>query len=212
MKKIHIYGAAALIVCLSLAGCSQASTNHQQAEATKAEQAADTNEQSQSIEVDKGLLHTEFTMPASMFKDQDMDSITADAQKSGVDEITKNADGSVTFRMPKAAHKELMKKAGKGMLQAIEDLKSGNYLAFIKDVKHNKAFSEFTFIVDQKAYKNSFDAIANFGIGAAAMSYQAIAGVAPEELKVTINIQAEGTDTIFDSIIYPDALEKMSGK
>ncbi|MGG4142501.1 hypothetical protein ABEW34_05160 [Paenibacillus algorifonticola] len=212
MKKIHIWGAAALIVCLSLVGCSQASTNQQQAQAAEVEKAADTNEQSQSIEVDNRLLHTEFTMPASILKDQDMDSITADAKKIGIDEITTNTDGSVTFRMPKAAHKELMKKAGKGMLQAIEDLKSGNYLAFIKDVKHNKAFSEFTFIVDQKAYKNSFDAIANFGIGAAAMSYQAIAGVSPEELKVTINIQDEGTGTIFETIIYPDALNEMSGK
>ncbi|KQO18395.1 hypothetical protein [Paenibacillus sp. Leaf72] len=100
MKKIHIWGAAALIVCLSLAGCSQASTNHQQAEA------ADTNEQSQSIEVDNRLLQTEFTMPASILKDQDMDSITADAKKIGIDEITTNTDGSVTFRMSQAAHKE----------------------------------------------------------------------------------------------------------
>lgn len=209
MKKINIWGTAALIICLSLAGCSQASTTNQQAEAVGIE---DTKQQTKSIEVDNRLLQTEFTMPASILKDQNMDSITADAKKIGIDEITTNTDGSVTFRMPKDAHKELMKKAGKGMLQGIEDLKSGNYLAFIKDVKHNKAFSEFTFIVDQKAYESSFNAMENLSIGAAAMSYQAIAGVSTEELKVTINIQDEGTGTIFDTIIYPDALNEMSGK
>ncbi|SFF31812.1 hypothetical protein SAMN04487969_12552 [Paenibacillus algorifonticola] len=209
MKKINLWGATALIVCLSLAGCSQASTTNQQAEAAEV---ADTNQQTKSIEVDKGLLQTEITLPASMFKDQDMDSITADAKKSGIDEITKNADGSVTYKMSKAAHKELMKKAEEGMLQTVEDLKSGNDFASIKDVEHNKAFSEFTFIVDQKAYESSFDAMANLGIGAAAMSYQALAGVSTEELKVTINIQDESTGTIFDTIIYPDALNEMSGK
>lgn len=206
MKPLVI--AAACIILL--AGCQP----KEQTAAPTTSQAGGTETakqegEAQKVQVDKGLLNVEITLPASLFKNQDMDKVIEKAKADGVKDVTPNPDGSVTYKMPKSVHAEMMKKMEKNITDSVQDLKSGNSFKSIKDVTHNKSFSEFTLIVDKSAYEKSFDGFASIGLGMSGMYYQLFNGVSSEKLKVSIQIKDEATKEVFKTIVYPDALDQM---
>lgn len=143
-----------------------------------------------------------------MFEGESIDDVIAKAKEEGVGEATINDDGSVTYKMSKSVHNKIMKEMEDGVLDYVKEIKeSGDYVS-IKDVTHNKSFSEFTLAVDQELYENSFDGFVSMGIGMMAMYYQLFDGVDPDNYKVTISIKNADTGDIFNTIIYPDALEE----
>ncbi len=101
-----------------------------------------------------------------------------------------------------------MKEVENSVLQTIENLKSGKDFASIKDVTHNKSFSEFTLVVDKEAYENSFDGFAVLGVALPAMYYQMFDGVSPDDYKVTIQVEDQSTGDVFGTVVYPDALKE----
>ncbi|WP_462411543.1 hypothetical protein [Neobacillus sp. Marseille-QA0830] len=169
------------------------------------------NTKSQEVNVDKGMLNVTITLPASMFKDQNVDEVVADAEKEGIT-ATKNADGSVTYKMSKSKHKEMMEEMKTTVIQTIDDAKSGKDYQSIKDITYNNDFSEFTLIVDKEAYENSMDGFAALGLAMSGMMYELFNGVKPDDYKVTINLKDQATQTVFDQIVYPDALNNQNEK
>ena len=165
--------------------------------------------ENQSVEVDKGLLNVEITLPASFFEEEeDHDQMIADAKADGVKDVIVNDDGSLTYKMSKAKHKEMLAEMKMGLLETVDEIKDGEDFESIKDVKHNKSFSEFTLVVEQEMFEDSFDAFATMGIGMSAMLYQLFTGVSVDEYKVTIDIQAEESGEVIDTVVYPDVLEE----
>lgn len=162
----------------------------------------------QAIEVDKGLLNVEITLPASLLKDQDVDSLMIEAKNDGIKDVTKNDDGSLTYKMSKSQHKKLMKELEVNLLKTIDDTKNNEDFASIKDVKHNKPYTEFTLVVDQEKFNNSFDGFASLGLGMSGMFYQLFNGTHPDDLKVSIKLENEQTGQVFDTVVYPDDLEE----
>ncbi|MBS4214846.1 hypothetical protein [Neobacillus rhizophilus] len=197
MKKITSLFLAAML--LFLVSCSAEKTDKQPKETEKPN--------SEAVNVDKGLLSVTITLPASMFEDQNVDEVVANAQKEGIT-ATKNEDGSVTYKMSKSKHKEMMQEMKTTVIQTVNDAKSGKDFQSIKDITYKDDFSEFTLIVDKAAYENSFDGFAALGLGMSGMMYELFNGVKPEEYKVTINIKDQATQNVFDQIVYPDALDK----
>ncbi|MFF2755091.1 hypothetical protein ACFVR1_15230 [Psychrobacillus sp. NPDC058041] len=163
---------------------------------------------SEKIEVDKGLLNVEIKLPASMFEGQDIESVISEAKKDGVDEVTKNDDGSLTYKMSKAKHKEMLKEMQDSILEGIEETKNSDDFVSIKDVTYNKDFSEFVLLVDKEKFQNSFDGIAGFGLGISGMYFQLFNGVNPDNYKVTIIIKDETSGEVLDTVVYPDALNE----
>ncbi|WP_042458965.1 hypothetical protein [Neobacillus dielmonensis] len=159
-----------------------------------------------AVNVDKGLLNVTITLPASMFEDQNVDEAVANAQKEGITAI-KNEDGSVTYKMSKSNHKEMMEEMKSNVIQTIEEAKSGKDYQSIKDITYKNNFSEFTMIVDQAAYENSLDGFAALGLGMSGMMVELFNGVKPDDYKVTIYVKDQATQTVFDKIVYPDALK-----
>ncbi|SDT10098.1 hypothetical protein SAMN05444162_3086 [Paenibacillaceae bacterium GAS479] len=160
------------------------------------------------IEVDKGILNHEITLPASMFTGQDIDAVVEQAKKDGIDETVKNADGSITYKISNSKYKEMMDSMKQALLQSVEDLKSGENFKSVKDVQHNDSFSEFTLIVEQETYEGSFDSFAAVGLALPAMYYQLFSGAKPEDYKVTIKLQDEKSGKVFNTLVYPDTMQK----
>ena len=181
-------------------------------EETENGSSADANSdiEEKSIDVDKGLLGTTVTLPASLFEGEDMEAAIAEAKADGVDDVTVNADGSVTYKVSRAKYNEMLEESKKSLDEFIEELKSGKDYTSIKDVKHNNSFTEFTLVVDRSAYENSFDGFAAFGLYFAAMFYQIIDGTDLEKTKTSIHIEDAATGDVFSTTIYPDALEEMN--
>lgn len=197
-----------MLCILFIVGCQQ---KGQPATSTSQVVGADSNKQneSQKIQVDKGLIDVEVTLPASLFNNQDLDQVIEKAKADGVKDAKKNPDGSITYKMPKSVHTEMMKKMEKTILDSIADLKSGKDFKSIKDVAHNKSFSEFTLTVDRNAYEKSLDGFATLGLGFSAMYYQLMDGVSNDKLKTVIQIKDEQTNNVFKSIVYPEDLDKL---
>ena len=165
--------------------------------------------ETQSVEVDKGLLNVEITLPASFFEEEeDHDQMIADAKADGVKDVIVNDDGSLTYKMSKAKHKEMLAEMKTGLLETVDEIKDGEDFESIKDVKHNKSFTEFTLVVEEKMFEDSFDAFATMGIGMSAMFYQLFTGASVDDYKVTIDIQAEESGEVIDTVVYPDVLEE----
>jgi len=207
MKKFLLMFAV-LILALLTACSSSNETNATKEESTKATKKEDKNE---SVEVDKGLLNVEVTLPASLFEGEDVDNSIAEAEKDGI-EVKKNEDGSLTYKMSKSKHKEMMKELETGLIESVEEMKNSEDFVSIQDVTYNKSFSEFTMLVDKAAYENSFDGFAAFGLALSGMYYQLFDGVDPKEYEVKIFLKDAATDEIFNETVYPEALEEEEGQ
>jgi len=193
-----------MILMLFLSACSGDNKENDKSEGNK-----ETTEQSQNenIEVDKGLLNVEITLPADMFEGEDIEQVIADAKEDGVKEVIQNEDGSLTYKMSKAKHKEMMKEMETSINETIEDMKTSEEYPSIKDITHNKDFTEFTVIVNKSEFENGWDGFAVFGLGISGAYYQLFNGVSEEDYKITISLQDEATGEVFDKTVYPDDLE-----
>lgn len=203
MKKVITLLLLSLLLVATVAcGKDTASNKNEDKEEKTAE------DKEQGVEVDKGLMNVEVTLPKDFFEDENVDEMIAQAKENGVKEATKNDDGSITYKMSKSDYKEMMKEVDKSALEYIDELKSGEDFPSIKEVTHNKKFSEYTLVVDQEAFENSFDGFAALGLGMTGLYHQVFAGTSAEKAKVTISVENADTGEIFDTIVYPDDLEE----
>lgn len=88
------------------------------------------------LKVDKGLINVEVTIPATLYKGQDIDSIISEAKNSGIKEVIKNEDGSLTYKMSKSEHKKMMKELKERIVKSVEELKTSEDFVSINDVTY----------------------------------------------------------------------------
>lgn len=207
MKKLFVLPLV-ILLGIVLVACSQDQEKDSSKKKESAENASEETSQDESFKVDKGLLNVDVTIPASFFEGQDIDSAIAEAKKEGIKEAVKNDDGSVTYKMTKSKHKEMIKELETGILETVEEIKtSTDNPTSIKDVTYNKSFSEFTLMVNKEEFENSFDAMASFGLAITGMYYQLFSGVDPEKFKVTVIFKDESNGEVINTIVYPDDLD-----
>ncbi|WP_235879525.1 hypothetical protein [Robertmurraya siralis] len=194
---------ATIMLLVSACGSREAKQNE------SSEKTDNKTEGNEKIEVDKNLLDVEVTLPESFFKEQEQDiaQVIAEAESEGIS-VTKNSDGSLTYKMSKAKHKEMMSELENETKTSIEEMKNSEDFASIKDVEYNKSFSEITLVVIREKYEGSFDGFAVLGVAISSMLYQMFDGVNPDDYKVTIFLKDADTGEVFDTIIYPEALEQ----
>lgn len=204
MKKLSML--MLLAAMMVLAAC--ASDKEKEAAESEKTQEQDTSESKEdTASVDKGLFNVEVTIPASMFEGENIDDAVAEAETEGI-KATKNDDGSVTYKMSKAQHKEMLAEMKQGITEAIEEMKTSEEYVSIQDVTFNDSLTEFTMIVDKAAYENSMDAFASFTLGFGGMMYQIYDGAKPEDNKVKIMVQDKETKEVFDETVFPDDMNE----
>ncbi|GGM18571.1 hypothetical protein GCM10011351_00440 [Paraliobacillus quinghaiensis] len=211
MKKFFVTLFVLAIVPLFLVACS---TNEQENETTEdqsekdgtdesTENTMEENTENDSVDVDKGLLSVEVTLPASMFEEEEVETLEADAEKEGM-EVKRNDNGSFTYKMSKSKHNEMMEQIETTLTQTVNEMKNDEGFPSIKDITHNNSFTEFTLLVDREAFENSMDVFAAFSLGLSSMIYQLYDGADLDNSKATIFVKDEATGEVFDEIIYPD--------
>ncbi|WP_339176298.1 hypothetical protein MKY51_07645 [Solibacillus sp. FSL R5-0691] len=165
------------------------------------------SQKEQGIEVDKGLLDVELTLPADFFEGETPEEIQAAAKEKGVKEVKVNEDGTVYYKMSKSAHKKMMKEMEQGVISAVDDLVNGEDYESFKEISYNKDFTEFDVTVNAETFENSFDSFGLFGLAYVSMIYSAFDGKSSEDLKTTVNIIDEKTGEKTDTIVFPDDIE-----
>ena len=153
------------------------------------------NEES-SIEVDKGLLNVEITIPADFLGEQTEEEIRADAEKQGVKEVTFNDDGSVTYKMSKAEHEKVLKQMGEELDKSLEELVTSGDFPSIQKATANKDYTEFDLTVNRAQFEEGMDSFAVLGLMLGSSYYQLFEGKSEGEAKLTVNyIDAETGET-----------------
>lgn len=162
------------------------------------------------VEVDKGLSTVEITFPEMFFEGEEgiEEAIQSAVTEDGISEVTQNDDGSVTYKMSKAKHSELMEEVEGSIHAATENIASSEEYPSIQEVNVDSSFSEFTLLVDQEAYENGFDGVATITFGLSGLMYQLFDGVSPDDYSVTIQVADARTEEVFNTIEYPEILDE----
>lgn len=199
-----------IILVLSLlviSACSDANEVNNNDENTSQDDVQKQEEDEDAIEVDKGLLNVEITLPEMFFEDENMDEMIEEAKEEGIKDVTQNEDGTVTFKMSKKDHKEMLRELEENVKETVEDIKNDEEFASIVDVTYNKSFTEFTIIADREGFENSFDGFAILGVGMSGTFYQLFSGEDMQTSEVTVFVEDEATGEVFEEITYPEAIE-----
>ncbi|MCG7435203.1 hypothetical protein [Lysinibacillus fusiformis] len=150
----------------------------------------------------------EVTIPALFFEGQDIDSVISKAKNSGIKEIIKNDDGSLTYKMAKPEHEEMMKGLKEGILANVDEIKASDDFKSVKDITYNKSFSEFTVSVNKKEFESSLGTMASVGLALTGMYYQLFNGADVENYKVTVIFNDESSGEVINTMVYPDVLNE----
>lgn len=165
------------------------------------------SEDSQGISVDENLLTVEVTIPASFFEEETPEEIKAGAADSGMISCDINDDGSVTYKMTKAKHRELMASMKEQIDSSINDMLQGEEaVASFKSVKYNDDMSSFKIYVDPTLYSDwdSMYVLAFYMLGG---YYQAFDGVPSEDIDVIVEFIDQTTDEVLDTGSYRSFME-----
>lgn len=216
-KIVSLLFASALI----LGACGEETTNTEndqevndnQEEVTKDTENDDTTDE--TVEVDKKLINVEITLPASFLElegdeEINIDEMKEEAKENGIKDVELNNDGSVTYTMSKSKHRELLDEMQEGIEENIDEVVNSEDFPSIKEIQANKKYDRYDVIVDQESYENSFDGFGVLGVAFSSMYYQLFEGVNPSDYEVIIDMIDEETGEVFDTIVYPDALDEMN--
>lgn len=198
-----------IFIIMLLAACADHTAETEQDVAQDSEEQS-TDEES-GIEVDKGLLNVEITLPSNFFDEEELASIEENIEQETQEaEVTKNDDGSITVKMSKSDHKKMLEEMKEEFIVAIEDILEDENFVSIQDISYNKDFSNLTIVVsDQETFENSLDGFATLTLGVGSLLYQAFDGKDLEKDNVMLEIVDDSTNETIHEIIYPDALEEM---
>ncbi len=192
MKKWLI----AVVAVALLAGCGDNESENKSKEASGEE-----------LNVDKGLRNVEVTLPQSFFEESTEAEILSAAEEEGFSDAKINEDGSVTYKMSKSKHKELMTEMKQEMVTSIEEMVTSGDYPSIKEISYNKKFDEFDIKVKRAEYENSFDGFAILGLVFSGAYYSAFDGKSGDDLKLTFNMIDAETNEVYDSSVYPEDWE-----
>ena len=156
------------------------------------------------LNVNKGIVNVDVTLPASFFIEATEEEIIAEAKGNGIIETVVNKDDSVTYTMSKSKYNEMMKEIGDSIVSTIDEIvNSGDYTS-IKEISYNKDFTEFDVKVNRQQYEEGFDGFAIVGLVMVSTYYNAFEGKLGEDLQTIFNMVDETTGEIYDTAIYPD--------
>lgn len=157
------------------------------------------------VEVDTNLLSVDITIPASFFEGEEPQDIIDGAEEQGISETTVNPDGSVTYRMTRSQHRELLDALRVSITEGLDEMVAET--ASVRAVNHNADLTEFDLIVDRAAYEDSLDAFAVLGVAISAGYYQLFSGSDPDSYRVVVNTVDADTDETFETSTIPDDWE-----
>lgn len=201
MKRFFI----TLLSILLFVGCSAKDTS----ETNESEEKEMEQTEESGIEVDKGLFNVELTLPSSLFDEEELTEIEAQLKEDKKADVTQNEDGSLSVKMSKKEHKEMMSEIKEDFMETITNIIDDKEFASIQNITYNNDFTEINMVVDQEQFENSFDGFVTLNLGISSLFYQAFQGKDLEKEKVTILLEDSATNEIFQEIIYPDVLDEM---
>lgn len=101
--------------------------------------------ENEQISVDKNIFSVELTIPYD-FTDGETTQQELDqtAKEMGYKSIKLNSDGSITYKMTKEQHKELLEETRKSLKESLQEMIGSEEYPTFTDIQTNDNFTEFT--------------------------------------------------------------------
>ena len=205
MKKLFSV-VVSVVMILSLCACGG---KQDDSSVSSSETNMDDTSEHSGISVDKSLLSVEITMPSTFFEESSDEEIEDAANERGIEKCIINDDGSVTYKMSKAKHKELLDDLKSGVEESIDSMLHGeDAVESFQEIEYNDDLSKFNVYVDQETYTewDSFASLSLFFIGA---YYQTFAGEDIDKLDVIVNYIDASTNETIESGSYRNFVNNM---
>lgn len=198
-----------LIGCIAVALTACGSTNEvavndsapPSASAGSATTATGSADAFETPDVKKNLLSVEVTVPPSWL--DDADETLAEAEKLNYKAV-KNDDGSVTYKLTKAQHKQLLEQIDQALQKSVDEVISDGEYPSLKSIKFNKNYTKADVVVDYTAWNGTFDVMSLYTVAFIGPMYQIYNGVNPDALHLDISIIDEASNEVKETMVYPD--------
>lgn len=197
--KLKRLAALSLAIMIPLSACSnepKATESQVPVETTPAvEESVTSIESLDGLEVDQNIFDVSITIPAD-FLDEGLtqEELNEEASEAGYKSATLNEDGSATYIMTKAQHKEMMNGIRESIDQALDEMiDPESYPSFV-EITANDDYSHFTVktTATELGLTESFSVLAFYVYGG---MYHAFNGTQIDNIAVTF-INAETGDII----------------
>ena len=99
------------------------------------------------VEVENGIMTVKITVPADLSKgitQEQLDAAVGEKYQSAV----LNEDGSVTYKMTKDQHREMLESLSKSFEEALQGIVDDNETYSISNITHNDDFTEYDVTLD----------------------------------------------------------------
>lgn len=149
----------------------------------------------------------EIVIPSSFFSEEEVEQIIEEVDGDDDAEVTINDDGDFVYQMPKAEYDEMMTELADDIDEMIEGIDSDESISSVTSIEANGDYSVFTITVDRAAFEEGFEGMFVMGLGISGVFYQ-IFDTSSDQESVTIEYVDAETNEVYDSIVYPDALEE----
>lgn len=189
MKRIISF-ALSTVICLSLVGCGGSSNDTQQniEEDSK-------SEETQSIEVDEGLLNVEITVPPDFLEEgTTQETLDETAKEEGIKSITLNDDGSATYIMSKSKHDEMMAGIRESIDESMAEMIDPETYPTFVEVTSNDDYTHFTVKLSSNEV-GLFESISVLGFYMLGGLYNAFNGTPVDDVTVSF-VNADTGDII----------------
>jgi len=206
MSKGRVIWAAVICTAFALTGCAAPSTSDvaddEVAQGVTTDVASD-QEAPGAEGVAPGDDTVTITIPKEFFEDSTEEGILAGAAESGFTTAVVNADGSVTYTMPRSLHDEMLKEMTDAIDETIAEALRDSPDIF-SDVTYNDTVTRFSVIVNRSVFESRFDApFIGFGLGLGGLLYQIYQGVPQNDQEVLIDFVDGDSGDVFDSQRWP---------
>lgn len=198
-KRILALVTASMMTLTMLAGCGSSGGTSKNSTDTGSAVTGSASEQ--GVNVEKNLLSVEITIPASQI--ESIDETLANAEEKGYT-ATANEDGSITYKLTKAQHKEMMDSMKQSFQESIDELISSGDYPSLKKITFNDDYTKADVVVDYDAYTNSLDMFSILAIGMIGPMYQYYNGVEESKVNTEVSLIEESSGEVKDTLNYPE--------
>ena len=101
-----------------------------------------------------------------------------------------------------------MAELGEGIDEMIDDVLSDETISAVKSIEVNDDYDAYEVTVDRVVFEESLQGMFILGLGISGLMYQTFDNTTDEQ-SVTFNYIDEATGEVYDTVVYPDALEDM---
>ncbi len=155
----------------------------------------------EKIESKENLLSVEVTIPKDYFGDQEITQSDIDKTKSeeGFDKATLNEDGSVTYKMSKSKHKEVLDEMKKNIEESCDEMINGEKATeSFEKIIFNNDLTKFSVFVDSSKFTD-LDTVNSFMFYLFGGYYQLFNCVSDDKIDVQVDYIDSKTEKVLNT-------------